>query len=83
MSIRVDRTPNPSAMKYTVGVPVGGPATYTDVAGAPPWAADILILEGVQSVFATADFVTVTAHPDAVWDAITQEVITALEGAFG
>ena len=83
MSIRVDRTPNPSAMKYTIGVPVGGPATYTEATGAPPWAADILGLDAVQSVFATADFVTVTAHPDAGWDAITQAVITALEGAFG
>jgi hypothetical protein len=51
--------------------------------GAPPWAAAIVALDGVQSVFATADFVTVTAHPDAAWDAITQGVITALEGAFG
>lgn len=69
-------------MKYTMGVPVGGPATYTDATGAPSWAAEILVLDGVQSVFATADFVTVTAHADADWDAITQEVITALEGAF-
>lgn len=70
-------------MKYTAGVPVGGPATYTDAAGSPPWAVHILALEGVHSVFATADFVTVTAHPDADWEAITPEVITALEGAFG
>lgn len=83
MAIRIERTPNPSAMKYTVGVAVGGPATYATAESAPPWAADILAIEGVRSVFATADFVTVTAEPSVDWEAVTPTVITTLEGAFG
>jgi hypothetical protein len=83
MSVEIAPTPNPNAMKLVVGRPVGGPGTVvagatTDVA----WAADLIGLEGVSSVFFTADFVTITKSPSAGWDAILAEAVPILELEF-
>lgn len=78
--VSVDPTPNPNALKFTVGSPVGGPATF--VAGREtddPLATSLLALPGVTSIFMTADFVTISKTPDADWDPIVEparEVIT-------
>lgn len=82
MAIRMERTPNPAAMKFSVGTPVGGPATFADPADAEPWVADILGIDGVASVFMTADFVTVTASPASDWDAMSGRVVEILESRF-
>lgn len=71
-------------MKFTVGAQVGGPGTH--VRGAEPaeeWAGRLLELEGVASVFFTADFVTISKTPDSSWDAITPEATRILESHFG
>jgi len=84
MPIIPDRTPNPNALKFTVGVPVGGPATH--VRGGEtddPTAAALLELPDVSSVFMTADFVTVTKSPDGDWDTIIPQAIEILEARFG
>ena len=80
MAIRVELTPNPNALKFSVGESVGGPGTY--VKGAEPedeYLRLLLDLEGVSSVFFTADFVTITKTPDGSWDAITSEATAILE----
>lgn len=83
MSISVEPTPNPNAMKFTVGSPVGGPATFSDAASADdPVASQLLQIAGVVSVFMTADFVTVTKTPDAQWDAITESTSTVLSSHY-
>ena len=82
MDIRVERTPNPAAMKFTVGVPVGGPSTFAEPDGAPEYAAQILAIDGVRSVFSTADFVTVTADPAIDWDAQVPAIVSILDEAF-
>jgi hypothetical protein len=82
MQIKVERTPNPAAMKFSVGVPVGGPATYKDPADAEPYVAAILGLEGVTSVFITADFVTVSGSVDTDWETIVPQVVAVLESAY-
>jgi hypothetical protein len=84
MTIRVEPTPNPNAVKFSVGSPVGGPGTY--VRGAQPeeaYLAEVLDLDGVASVFFTADFVTISKSPDGSWDAITPEATAILERHFG
>lgn len=84
MSVRIEPTPNPNALKFTVGEPVDGPKTF--VAGQDdddPFAGPLLALEGVTSLFMTADFVTISKTPDASWDAIAPEVQRILETAFG
>jgi hypothetical protein len=83
MAIRVEPTPNPNAVKFSVGSPVGGPGTH--VRGAQPdeaYLAELLDLDGVASVFFTADFVTISKTPDGSWDAITPEATAILERHF-
>lgn len=84
MAVIVAPSPNPNAMKFTVGADVGGPATHG--AGAAPeqeFARDLLALPGVTSIFMTADFVTISKAPDANWDGIVPEATAILEREFG
>jgi len=83
MPIRVEPTPNPNALKFSVGRPVGGPGTY--VRGSEPpegFLEGLLGLDGVASVFFTADFVTISKTPDGSWEAITPEATAILESHF-
>ena len=83
MPVEARPTPNPTAMKFTVGVPVGGPVTY--LAGrdtGDPLAAAILSIEGVVSVFWTADFVTVSKEAGADWSSIHPAVLAILKDRF-
>lgn len=83
MSIRVDITPNPNALKFTVGRPVGGPTSYP--AGKPtedPLASELLGIEGVTNVFKTADFVTLSKAPDATWESIQPLALEILEAHY-
>jgi len=79
----IENTPNPRAMKFTVGVPVGGPATFTDPDSADERVARVLLISGVQSLFMTGDFVTVTRTEEGDWETIVPEVVTVLESSFG
>ena len=83
MAVVVETTPNPRAMKFTVGVPVGGPATYVDAASADDSVAPIMNIAGVVSVFMTGDFVTVTRTEGSSWDSIVDPVVEILNASFG
>ncbi len=83
MPVSIEPTPNPNALKFSVGRDVGGPTTY--VAGKDvddPMSSSILEIEGVTSVFMTADFVTLSKHPDATWDTIAPAAQKILESYF-
>ena len=83
MPIVPQYTPNPNAQKFSVGVKVGGPRSYVSAnAGDDPVARDLFGIEGVMSVFMTADFVTVTKNPDADWSGIVPTVVAILERHF-
>jgi hypothetical protein len=84
MAINPAPTPNPNAMKFPVGKPVGGPATF--VSGRETdneMAAALVALEDVTSIFMTADFVTITKTPAGSWESITPEAIRILETHLG
>ncbi|MGI9666813.1 MAG: NifU N-terminal domain-containing protein [Acidimicrobiia bacterium] len=83
MPVTVETTPNPAAMKFTVGTPVGGPATYSDAAESEDPFGSILALTGVRSVFCTADFVTVSGSADIDWSSIVPQVSAILEESYG
>lgn len=74
-------TPNPDATKYTLDVTFPAMATFTTAEAAESegnhFAAAVLRSEGVASVFATANFVTVTRRPGADWEPITAAVQAA------
>ncbi len=83
MSIEPEATPNPNALKFTVGKPVGGPVTYLPGGEYDePMANELLALDGVASVFATADFVTLTKTDEAEWADISSSVVSILESHF-
>jgi hypothetical protein len=83
MAIGTDRTPNPNALKFTVGKPVGGPVTYTEANAADsPLAEALLEIPGVVSMFMTADFVTLTKTGEASWADIEGPAVAALEAHF-
>lgn len=84
MAIVPESTPNPNALKFTVGRSVGGPTTF--VAGKPtddPLASGLLAIDGVTSIFMTADFVTLSKRPDADWSRIAPVAVEILEAHFG
>lgn len=83
MPVTVSNTPNPNALKFSVGVDVGGPVTHA--AGSDPddpMAAELLGIEGVTSMFGTADFITLSKTPDASWDTIAAAATDILERYF-
>ena len=93
MSVVAQLTPNPNAMKFTVGDRVGGPATFRAgqdakvISGGQdaghPLAAAILAIEGVASVFWTADFVTVNKVAEGDWSTMRPVLVSILEDHFG
>ena len=83
MAVSVTPTPNPNALKFTVGAEFQTPQSF--VAGVDtddPIAAPLLGLTGVTSVFMSADFVTISKSPDAFWDEIAPEATKLLEAHF-
>lgn len=84
MAVQISPTPNPNALKFEVGVDVGGPQTFSAMQGTDdPLASALLALPGVLSVFMTGDFVTLSKEPDAGWDGIAMEAKAILEDHFG
>ncbi len=84
MPVQIEPTPNPNALKFTVGIDVGGPKTF--VAGREdddPLGGALLSIPGITSIFMTADFVTLSKTPDADWAAIAGLAQEILEGHFG
>jgi hypothetical protein len=83
MLVRIEATPNPNALKFTVGVDVGGPKTF--VAGRAdddPLAAALLSIPGITSIFMTADFVTLSKTLDTDWADIAGPAQEILQSHF-
>jgi len=83
MGVTVETTPNPRAMKFNVGGPVGTTASATSAEGADERISELFAIDGVMSVFMTADFVTVTRTEVADWSSIVPLVTSSLEQTFG
>ena len=81
MAISAHPTPNPNAMKFSVGTSVGSPKS-ADAPDGDPMTDALLGVEGVASIFMTADFVTVSKTPEAEWEAITPAVTEILGSHF-
>jgi hypothetical protein len=83
MGITVETTPNRRAMKFNVGTSVGATSTATGVHDADERIAPLFEIEGVMSVFMTADFVTVSRTEESSWETITPAATEILCLAFG
>jgi hypothetical protein len=76
-------TPNPNAMRFSMpGATLGDKGrTFTtrEAAAGVPFAEALLALQGVVSVFALKDFVTVTKAAGTAWEPLVKDVVAALE----
>jgi len=83
-TVTAQPTPNPAAYKFTIeGHRFPGPTTIgsaTEAAGTP--FEPLFRLDGVKSIFATANFVTITKEPSADWTAIVEAATETLSVAF-
>lgn len=72
-------TPNPNALRFSLDVQLPGTvsASSAEEAATDPFLAAVLAVDGVASVFGTADFVTVTRSAGADWD----EIVPAVQAA--
>lgn len=82
MPVIISQTPNPNALKFTVGTMFDAPKSFVGQSD-DPVAGPLLSVPGVASVFMTADFVTISKMPEAFWDEIVPEVTGILETTFG
>ena len=83
--VRVDGTPNPNSLKFTVSLPVSAkPATFATPAAAQadPLAKKLFEVPGVKSVFMISNFVTVTKDPATGWNAIADTLAGIVEAHF-
>ena len=72
-------TPNPNALRFSLDVQLPGTLSASSAAeaGDDPFLSALLGIDGVASVFGTADFVTVTRKPGTDWDDIVEAVQAA------
>lgn len=82
MPVIISQTPNPNALKFTVGATFDAPKSFVGQSD-DPVAGPLLAVPGVASVFMTADFVTISKAPEAFWDDIVPVVTGILETTFG
>jgi hypothetical protein len=76
-------TPNPQAYKFTItGHAFSSPLSLDASSAAGTPFEGLFQLPGVVSIFATADFVTVTKEPAADWDQLLEPARAHLEQAF-
>jgi Fe-S cluster biogenesis protein NfuA len=82
MLIRTELTPNPATRKFLPGQAVmeAGSRDFADreSAAASPLAAALFATGMVEGVFFGGDFISVTAGPNASWDALEPEVVGVL-----
>lgn len=85
--IRAQRTPNPNAMKFTIGRPVVEGSQSRSInsaqdATADPVAGPLFAIPGVTGVFMVADFVTVMKSDDADWNQLVPRITASLAESF-
>jgi hypothetical protein len=86
VSIDVQATPNPNALKFVIDRPTtdGAPRSFRSVeeAAGNPMGTGLLEVAGVESVFMTANFISVMKTEGAQWEQIVPEVTRAIEDGF-
>ncbi|BBH22324.1 hypothetical protein Back11_36690 [Paenibacillus baekrokdamisoli] len=83
MTINIQETPNPNAMKVNTSETIfEGPASTSLKSGAEtdhPLAKALLSIEGVDNIFGIRNFVTVSKTADAEWSTILPQVEEAFK----
>ena len=83
LSVTPEQTPNPNAMKFTIGRKLAGKGSFTfnsaAEAASHPVGRALFEVPGVKSVFGVNNFVTITKDEDASWDRLIAGVTDALK----
>ena len=85
LTIDVQETPNPQAVKLTLNRVIAATGTTYRNAGSADaaWAKELLGIPGVIQVFAVNNFVSVTKVPEAQWESVIPRAERVLRDAFG
>lgn len=79
-----EETPNPNAMKLTLSQPPGSfNFSSAEDAADHPLASAMFTVDGVVSLFATGDFVTVMKEHDADWDDLLGPLTQVIQDELG
>jgi len=74
-------SPNPNALKFQLDITLPGTVSFRSKdeaeAAGDAFAAAVLAVDGVSSLFGTNDFVTVTRAGDTAWEPIIEAVQAA------
>ena len=85
--VSIEPTPSPNNMKLNMdeSLPDGVKKTYTadNAVEAPAYMQSLLNIEGVKSVFQTADFIAVERYPKADWQKVLEQVRKVFEESGG
>lgn len=81
--LSVETTPNPNSMKLNLDQSFDKAVTYSnaDIGSCPPIVESLLRIDGVQTVFACADFMTVNKDPRADWKIVLESAALVFGGA--
>ena len=82
MSVIVQRTPNPNAMKFVLSsIRFAQPLSFTsaEAAAAHPLAAQLFAVGGIYNVFMVRDFVTVNKLPEVDWAELIPQLQPVIE----
>jgi hypothetical protein len=84
VTVVVQATPNPNAVKLTLNRAVAAQGTtYRDATlDAPAWAKQVLAVAGLTQVFALQSFISVNKTPEVPWEAICPQIEQILREAF-
>lgn len=82
MSIQVQKTPNPNALKFVLPKrrftqPLN--ASTAEEAARHPLAQALFALEPVYNVFLVQDFITVNKLPHVPWDELETQILRVIE----
>ncbi|MBI3988404.1 MAG: NifU N-terminal domain-containing protein [candidate division NC10 bacterium] len=85
MGVRVEATPNPNSLKFTLDRPVFSKSeSYhsPEQAKASPLAARLFEIKGVRSLFFLNNFISVGRDPSTDWEEIVPKVIEKVQEHF-
>ena len=76
VTIDVQATPNPQAVKATVNrtLAAQGVTYRAPEPSQPAWAQGLLAIPGVRQIFAVNNFISVTKDADAAWEDLLPQV---------
>lgn len=83
--LRVEPTPNPNAIKFVLDAMLGSPSEYrsAEEAASNDLAKELFAMDGIEALFLSENFVTVTMNPSADWHQVHEQARKLIEAHKG